>query len=365
VIRSIVLEDMDTAQAVAEASRLLEESPADAESDVARLINASDQDAHAVRRCADPATLVAAHLVHRTDGRSAGNTITWRFTELIGAAVAERGADAAALVAAVLPRTAHHLIARLAHAEVLGAWDAIRNADAAAFRATSRAWTTADGRARVLADGDTEAWAIESAGAGIAVIAWDVNTDESVWARYVGEPAAQPSRLGVAELIGADAAERGADAAALVAAEFPWAANRLVTRLTDAQILRTRHIRWDAYTSALGTTGRALNAENRRARVDIDRHTDSGAVRAAGGGIATVARIVNTDESVWARYAGDPAAHSSRLGVADDRGAPSTQRRADSTAWIAAILACSAPIASARFARRWLRRTELARAALP
>jgi hypothetical protein len=34
VIRSIVLEDMDTAQAVAEASRLCEESPADAESDV-------------------------------------------------------------------------------------------------------------------------------------------------------------------------------------------------------------------------------------------------------------------------------------------------------------------------------------------
>jgi hypothetical protein len=34
VIRSIVLEDMDTAQGVAEASRLFEESPVDAESDV-------------------------------------------------------------------------------------------------------------------------------------------------------------------------------------------------------------------------------------------------------------------------------------------------------------------------------------------
>jgi hypothetical protein len=35
VIRSTVLEGTDTAQAIAEASRLFEESPADAESDVA------------------------------------------------------------------------------------------------------------------------------------------------------------------------------------------------------------------------------------------------------------------------------------------------------------------------------------------
>jgi hypothetical protein len=167
-----------------------------------------------------------------------------------------------------------------------------------------------------------------------------------------------------AELIDTAAPERGADAAALVAAEFPGAAHRLVARLADAQILRTRHIGWDAHTPALGTTGCPFKAKDGRAGVPADGNTDTWAIESARAGIALITWVVNTDEAVRARNAGDPAAQPSRLGVADDRGAPSTQRRADATAWIAAILACFAPIASARFARRWLRRTELARAAL-
>jgi hypothetical protein len=83
--------------------------------------------------------------------------MTWRFTELIGTAAAERRADAAALIAAILARTANRLIARLADAQFSRASDVIRNADAAAFWATFRALTTADGRAGVLADGDTDA----------------------------------------------------------------------------------------------------------------------------------------------------------------------------------------------------------------
>jgi hypothetical protein len=154
------------------------------------------------------------------------------------------------------------------------------------------------------------------------------------------------------ELIGAAAAERGADAAAFVAAEFPRAAHCLVARLADAQILRTRHFGWYAHTPALATTGCPLKAKDGGAGVLADGNTDAWAIRPTGFRIAVITWVVNTDEAVRARYAGDPAAHPSRLGVADDRGAPTTQWRADATAWIAAILACSAPIASARFARR-------------
>jgi hypothetical protein len=165
-------------------------------------------------------------------------------------------------------------------------------------------------------------------------------------------------------LIDTVVAERGADAATLVAAILAGTAHHLITRLAHTQVRGARDVMGNADAAALWATSRALDAKYCRARVVINRQADSRAVRAAGGGIATVVRIVDALESLGTWETGQSAAHAARLGVADDRGAASTQRRTDSTAWIAAILACSAPIASARFARRWPRRTELARAAL-
>ena len=77
----------------------------------------------------------------------------------------------------------------------------------------------------------------------------------------------------------------------------------------------------NADAAALRAAGRALDAENRRAGVVVDRHADSGAVRAARGGIATVAWIVDAHESVRTRETGHSAAHAARS--RDLRGAPS------------------------------------------
>jgi len=112
-------------------------------------------------------------------------------------------------------------------------------------------------------------------------------------------------------LIGTAAAERGADAAALVAAVFAWAANRLVAWLADAQVVRTWHIGCDAYTPALRATGCPSKAKDGRAGVHVDGNTDAGAIGSALGGIAAIAWVVNTHEAVRARYAGDAAAHPS------------------------------------------------------
>ena len=68
----------------------------------------------------------------------------------------------------------------------------------------------------------------------------------------------------------------------------------------------------NADATALWATGRALDAENRRAGVVIDWLADSGAIRAASGGIATVARIVDALESVGTWETGQPAAHATR-----------------------------------------------------
>ena len=169
VIRSIVLEDMDTEQAVAEASRLLDTSRTQENAEpspLSGLVHAGDHDADAVGRGADAAALVATDLPRRADGRAARHThLTGRFTEDLDAAAAEWSADTAAfvaailshttvvwaarltrgsrrtvlvradltetdtltaaLVAAVLSRSAHDLVARLAHTEILGAWKVI------------------------------------------------------------------------------------------------------------------------------------------------------------------------------------------------------------------------------------------------
>ena len=89
-------------------------------------------------------------------------------------------------------------------------------------------------------------------------------------------------------------------------------AHDLIARLAHTEILGAWDVIGNADAAALRATGRALDAENRRARVVVNRQADSGAVRAAGGGIAAVARIVDALESVGTRETGYSAAHAAR-----------------------------------------------------
>jgi hypothetical protein len=96
---------------------------------------------------------------------------------------------------------------------------------------------------------------------------------------------------------------------------IPWAANRLVARFADAQILRTLHIGWDANTPALWTTGCPFEAKDGRAGVLANGNTDAWAIRSTGCRIALVARVIDTDVAGWTRQPSDPAAGSASVGV--------------------------------------------------
>jgi hypothetical protein len=110
-----------------------------------------DVDARGAKRSADTTAFVAAILSGAAEGCSARLTGGWpRRAVLARAHLAEAGTLAAALIAAVLAGTTHFLIARLADTEVLGSWDLIGNADAAALRATGRALNAENCRAWVV-----------------------------------------------------------------------------------------------------------------------------------------------------------------------------------------------------------------------
>ena len=190
-----------------------------------RLVHADHHDAHPVGRRADAAALVATDLTRCADRRAARQThLTGRFTEELDATATKRSANAAAfvtailahsteagttrltggllrravlvgaylsktdaltaaLVAAKLAGTTHHLIARLADTKVLGAWDVIGNADAAALWATGRTLDAENRRARVVIDWHANAGAVSTASGGITAIARIVDANEPVGAR--------------------------------------------------------------------------------------------------------------------------------------------------------------------------------------
>ena len=116
--------------------------------------------------------------------------------------------------------------------------------------------------------------------------------------------------IGRTVLVGADLPNPGTLTAALIATILTRAAHDPVARLTHAEILGTWKVIRDADTTALRTTRCALDAKHRRARVVVDRLADSGAVSAAGGGIATVARIFDALESIGTWETGQSAAHA-------------------------------------------------------
>jgi len=123
-----------------------------------------------------------------------------------------------------------------------------------------------------------------------------------------------------AVLVRANLTETGALTAALIAAVLTRTADNLVAGLAHAEVLGAWKVIGDADATALGATGRPFDAEDRRTRVVIDRLTNSGAVRAAGDGIATVAWIVDALEPVGTWETGQPAAHAARS--RDLRGTP-------------------------------------------
>ena len=115
-----------------------------------------------------------------------------------------------------------------------------------------------------------------------------------------------------AVLIGAHLTETHAPTARFIAAVLVRTAHHLIARLAYTEVLGAWDGVWDADAAAPRATGRALDAENRRAGVLIDRHTDPGAVRAARGRIATVARNIDAHESIRTRKTGQSAAHAAR-----------------------------------------------------
>jgi hypothetical protein len=196
------------------------------------LAGAEKRDAHAIGRGADAAALVATDFARRTERRTARHSdLLWRLTEHLDATAAERRTDPTAFVAAVLARiteawstrlarrllrwavliragltetdaatatlvaaklsgSAHGLVARFAHAEVLGAWDGARNTDAAALRTTRRALDAKNCRAGVHVDRLANPGAVRPAAGGITTISWIVHALESVGARETGQPTA-------------------------------------------------------------------------------------------------------------------------------------------------------------------------------
>jgi hypothetical protein len=187
-----------------------------------------------------------------------------------------RGADAAALIATDLARCTNRRAARHTHltgrfTEELDAPTAERSANAAAFVAA------------ILA-GSAEGWT-----------AW--------FARGL---------LRRAVLVSANLAETDTLTAALIAAVLARTAHHLIARLAHTQILGAWNVVGNADAATLGTAGRALDAENRRARVVINRQADTGAVRAASSGIATIAWIVDALESLGTRDPSQSTTHAAR-----------------------------------------------------
>jgi hypothetical protein len=107
----------------------------------------------------------------------------------IGADLPKSYAEAATLVAAVLPRTTCHLIARLAEAKILRAGNVVWNADATALWATGRTFDTENCRAWILVDRTANSRAVRPARGWIAAVTRIVNALE---ASGQGRPANPP-----------------------------------------------------------------------------------------------------------------------------------------------------------------------------
>ena len=88
------------------------------------LVDAEERDAGSIRRRADAATLIATNLAGGADGTPTGNTAGIRFTELLGARPSKRRANPAAFIAAELigsARVAAALLARRGSTELASA----------------------------------------------------------------------------------------------------------------------------------------------------------------------------------------------------------------------------------------------------
>lgn len=143
VIRSIILEDMSTKQALSEGRRLLEDHSNELVKRIRRLL-AVERNTSAVGRRADATALVAADLASRANGRT--TTLTANLigpTELLGTTPADRGANATTLVATEFTRTAKGRSARIS-------WQ-YRRAELARATLTKRHTSTAAFVAAVLA----------------------------------------------------------------------------------------------------------------------------------------------------------------------------------------------------------------------
>ncbi len=187
-----------------------------------------------------------------------------------------RGADAAALVATDLARSTDCRAAR--HAHLIGRFTEDFDATAAERRADTAALV-----ATILFH-SAETWTARLA---CGLLRWAV-------------------------LVSAYLTESHALTAALIAAILARTAHQLIARLAHAEVFGTRHVVGNADAAALWATGRTFDAENCRAGVVVDWEANSGAIRAAGGGIAAVARIIDALESFRAREPPDPAAHTAR-----------------------------------------------------
>jgi hypothetical protein len=152
-------------------------------------------DATAAKWCADTAAFVAAILSPTTEIWTTRLT-RWllRRAVLVRADLTEAYTLAAAFIAAILPRSAHDLVARLADAKIFGARQVIGDADTTALRATGRPLDAENCRARVVVDRLADSRAVGPASGGITTVARIVDALESVGTRKSGQPAAHPAR---------------------------------------------------------------------------------------------------------------------------------------------------------------------------
>ena len=171
-------------------------------------VEAGDLDAGAADRGADGAAGVAAVLLGAADGVAARLA-----AELLGAAAAKWSADAAAVVAAVFALAADDAVARLPGAERLRARLVQRDAGAlAANIAAVGPLDAEDGGARTGArDRDADPGAVGAAGSRVAAVPDVVYACVAVRARNSGDAAAIPAGIvdGADSNVGAGAATTG------------------------------------------------------------------------------------------------------------------------------------------------------------
>jgi hypothetical protein len=129
-------------------------------------------------------------------GRTARFAWLWILpTEFPCAPLAQRDAAAAALVAAVLPRPANRLVARLMAAEIVRAFDTGRNADAATVGAARRTFDAEHGGAGIDVVLNADPGAVRAAGIWIAAIPFGIDAGIAGRAGNAGDPPAHAAWL--------------------------------------------------------------------------------------------------------------------------------------------------------------------------